>query len=132
MIAPLFFFQFTYFYPLNIGNTKIREENNTPFISKTTPGELIKMLFLFTYIIIVGSGKLQLWGDTNNTTVLNKNLKFLVVLWHRETFSIVRVVLSKIVSGVAIRSLWKKQPEKVFSPNSAVFIIRDKIFSKQQ
>ena len=102
MIAPFLFFQFTYFYPLNIGNSKIREENNTPFISKTTRGELIKMLFLFTYIIIVGSGKLQLWGDTNNTTVWSENLKFPVVSWHHETFSIVRVALSKIVSGVAI------------------------------
>ena len=100
MIAPFLFFQFTYFYPLNIGNSKIREENNTPFISKTTHGELIKM-FLFTYIIIVGSGKLQLWGDTNNTTVWSENLKF-PVSWHHETFSIVRVALSKIVSGVAI------------------------------
>ena len=102
MIAPFLFFQFTYFYPLNIGNGKIREENNTPFISKTTRGELIKMLFLFTYIIFVGSGKLQLWGDTNNTTVWSENLKFPVVSWHHETFSIVRVALSKIVSGVAI------------------------------
>ena len=81
------FFHFTYFYPLNIGNTKIRKESNTPNISKMKPEELMKILILFIGITIIGSSKLQLWGNTNNTSVWNKNfVKTVVVTWHCETY----------------------------------------------